>query len=234
MPFIDVWLGRLPLEPAILQQFTRLLDHQEQETAGTYKNLLMQQKYIAVRGLLRLTLARYLAVEPVFLQFVRGEYGKPGLIGYRLSFNLSHTADSLAIAVSDLETVGVDIESIQPRKGLHDIARRSFSAQEFGAWRTMTQAQQIHAFYKVWTQKEAFVKAVGRGIALGLERCEVDLSAGGFVNIPAEYGLAKNWRVLELQSEAEICGAVVAPNVEFVFAQYSLDRPLANKPPFKM
>jgi 4'-phosphopantetheinyl transferase len=214
--FVDIWQGNLALDVQSLDKLIVLLDQQELARARAFKLPAVRDRFVATRGLLRTILARYLQVDPAGLQFTAGEYGKPALSAEQLYFNLSHTADSLVIVVSDLENIGVDIERIKPRSSLPQLARRCFSKAEFNAWHLFSESQRQQVFYKLWTQKEAFVKAVGRGVALGLDRCEVDLAGSGFLKVPQEYGLAENWRIIEFFLNQDLCGAVVAPNVEFV------------------
>jgi 4'-phosphopantetheinyl transferase len=215
MHFIEIRLGSLPTDAAIVEHLQTLLDADELRRAASFKNPVSKQRYIAVRGLLRRTLAEYLDRDAASLGFTTHAHGKPVLIGTPLHFNLSHSADKLAIAVSTVGEVGVDIEQIRPRPGLEEIARRCFSSQEFSVWQATPEPERQTLFYRLWTKKEAFVKAVGRGLALGLELCELDMTTGqSFLHIPAEYGEAADWQVQELVLEqdgfAGFCGAVVA------------------------
>ena len=223
MHFLDIWLGNLVLDAENLDKLLRLLNRQEQERAESFTLPGIRDKYIATRGLLRIVLADYLNNDPASLQFTVGEYGKPTLTDRSLYFNLSHTADRLAIVTSDLEHIGIDIEQIKPRTSLAQLAERCFSATELADWRYLPETRRQQAFYQLWTQKEAFVKAVGRGIALGLEQCEVKVLAAEFVKVPQEYGLAQHWRIIELCLERDFCGAVVAPNVELVIKQHNIN-----------
>lgn len=223
MHFVDIWLGNLALDAEDLDKLHGLLDQHEQQRAGKFTLQVIRNRYVATRGLLRMILANYLNTDPAGLQFAVGEHGKPTLCDRQLYFNLSHTADNLAIVASDLEHIGIDIEQIKPRSSLKQLAERCFSATEFADWRLLPETQRQLTFYQLWTQKEAFVKAVGRGIALGLDQCEVNLSAAQFEKVPTEYGLAQHWRIIELSLEHDFCGAVVVPNVELLIKQNSID-----------
>lgn len=223
MHFVDIWQGALTEDHGILQGFAELMDKNEQTKAASFKNSMLRDRYIAVRGLLRVTLAHYLATDPATLQFSFGKHGKPALIGHQLYFNLSHSANTLAVAISDQDNIGVDIEQIKQRNGLQEIAERCFSKLELNHWNRLPESLQHQAFYQLWTKKEAFVKAVGHGIALGLSECEVDLSEGlSFVQVPGEYGSAKDWKIVELSIDAGFCGALVLPNQDFAITHYDL------------
>lgn len=221
--FVDVWQGNLTLSVDEQQHFAGLLQDDERQKAQTMRLSHIRDRYIATRAWLRLTLAAYLQETPASLRFDIGEYGKPSLAGVGLHFNLSHSADTLLLAVANFADIGVDVEEIKPRGSLADIACRCFSAREFADWQQLPPSQQIAVFYNLWTKKEAFVKAVGRGIALGVEQCEVSLQAGGGLNaIPAEFGHARDWTVTELAMPAGMCAALVTANGPFELRRRSL------------
>lgn len=221
--FVDVWSGHLALGAEELLGLAGVMNDSERQKAQTFRLPLMHDRYVAVRGLLRQTLAGYLQVDPASLQFETGEYGKPCLACGSLYFNISHTGDFLLIAVADFPDIGVDIETVKPRGSLDGLARRCFSDCEFDRWQRLPEEQQLQTFYRLWTKKEAFVKAVGRGIALGLEHCEVELEPGGqLLAIPAEYGPAEAWKSTELPVEANACAALVAPNCGFALRRLEI------------
>ena len=211
--FVDIWHGSFSGHRARLPQLRAVLSEDER---GKVEGMLREQaamRAIVTRGLLRHTLAGYLHCDPSGLQFAVGEYGKPELAGRQLAFNLSHTEDSLLLAVSNLQTVGVDVETVKPRKSLREIARRCFSAREFAHWQRLPPAEQTRQFFRLWTIKEAFVKAVGRGIALGLERCEVDIDKpDAFSAVPEEYAPASAWQLSELELGDQLAAALVVPS----------------------
>lgn len=208
--FVDVWEGRLTLAAEQIRSLFGFLGQDERERAQTFKLPQMRDRYIAVRGMLRQTLAGYLDVAPESLRFEVNEYGKPSLLCGSLHFNLSHSADVLMIAVANFAEIGIDVETIKMRPSLDSLAKRCFSANELTGWRQLPQDQKLQCFYRLWTKKEAFVKAVGRGIALGLELCEFELEVGGqLLAIPPDYGPVLAWQVTELAVSPEIGGALV-------------------------
>lgn len=222
--FVDVWQG--DLQPAAKNSVNLLdiLSETERQKAETFRIPVMRQRYIAVRALLRQTLADYLPTQPNHLAFKTSTHGKPYLVCESLHFNISHTADRLMIAVANFTDIGIDIEVIKPRSSLDSIAARCFSMRELHDWQQLPIEHRPVAFYRLWTKKEAFVKAVGRGIALGLELCEVQLQAGGQLNgIPAEFGVASDWWVTELGVTEQYAAALVTPAYHFKLRQLSLE-----------
>ena len=224
MCFIDIRNGCLNADALLLQSFAEILDDQEREAAQLFRQPQARDRYIQVRAMLRITLAEYLSVKPTELQFTRTAYGKPYLKSHDLFFNLSHSADRLVIAVADHDCIGIDIEAVQPRHSLAELARRCFSETEFSVWRQFPAAIQQQSFYQLWTKKEAFVKAVGRGIALGLPQCELEMPEGRrFISVPPAYGPASTWQVIEFSPAAGFCGAVVTSAEEFTVRHQALN-----------
>lgn len=123
----------------------------------------------------REVLSHYALVMPGDWRFMLGEHGKPALVNSPrpLDFNLSHSGDWLACAVTAGTAVGVDVERCDSRRDVMKLARRFFRAAEIAALEDSPVEQQLERFYDYWTLKEAQVKS--RGAALGRE-----LEATGF------------------------------------------------------
>ncbi len=220
MNFIDIRHSCFQADQDLLQKLTGLLSKQELTTANKFRQPALRDRYIQVRGQLRTSLAEYLGVQPAALEFGIGTYGKPYLKQHPLYFNLSHSADRLVIAISNLENIGIDIEYTQPRTNLRALAQRCFSAGEFHLWQQLPLSQQHKLFYQLWTKKEAFVKAVGRGIVLGLSNCELNLPAAQtFASLPAEYSPPNAWQLIEFWPTDTICGALVAPTTQLMLTE---------------
>jgi len=109
----------------------------------------------------RLLLCKVLAQQypqiPLPPEMNENQNGKPYLAHGGLFFNLSHSGDYAALALSD-EEVGVDIEKLEPPKIA--VAKRFFSKPE-----TDWLARHPMNFYDLWVLKESYVKALGTGMA---------------------------------------------------------------------
>lgn len=152
----------------------RALSADELHRAARFRFQRDRQRFVISRGLLRAILGRYLDTAPGELRFRYSEHGKPSLVpafdGGGLRFNLSHS-DGLALyAVARGREVGVDLERVRPVLEAEQIAERFFSARENAALRALPAHLKSRAFFACWTRKEAFVKAVGGGISLPLDR----------------------------------------------------------------
>ena len=174
----------------------------------------------ATQRCLHETLAAYLGIEAGHLRIERDGDGKPRLADGSLQFNLSHSGETLLIGLSRAQPLGVDIESnARPRPHL-EIARRYFTAAESTALAALPADRLSRGFLELWSAKEAVLKAIGRGIAFGLDRVGFELDAEGTVrrlaHLAAEAGTPAQWNVVRLSPPAGIGGALAwrGPDME--------------------
>jgi 4'-phosphopantetheinyl transferase len=208
---IDFWYNH-HLDNAPTSHHWHVLDSHEKTQAEKFKNPLLQQRYIAAHGFLRNILAQYLNVSPENIRIQKTVQGKPYLVDYpELAFNLSHTGNHTAVAVAKNCQLGVDIEQCKPRAGLAALVTKCFSVEEAAYWQQLPEAEQLREFYQLWTRKEAFVKATGFGITLGLQECVLNPDhPQTFLAVPAVCGAAHSWQCRDIFLGKELCAALVA------------------------
>lgn len=166
----------------------------------------------AARALLGRLLARYANLDqpPLIARTGRGKPYAPALPG--IDFNLSHARDHVLIGIARAQPLGVDLERIDRKLDAHDLARRFFAGREADALDALPEAERAMAFLKLWTCKEAVLKALGAGISFGLDRVAFDLDPTGnptaIAHIAAEAGDRDDWRVSLLDPSAGFLGAV--------------------------
>jgi 4'-phosphopantetheinyl transferase len=147
----------------------------EQERAAKFMFEVDRKRFIGARGRLRAILGERAGTAPRDLAFETGSHGKPSLAGGP-AFNFSDSAGLGCLAIGGAELLGVDIE----RKGPRDfagLAKRYFAAAEQQRFFALSEAGQPDAFYRIWTRKEAFLKAIGTGLATRLDAFEVTMEA---------------------------------------------------------
>jgi 4'-phosphopantetheinyl transferase len=218
--FVDVWYGELLSEELPDQNYWSLLNDDEKDRAKKFTRQNLQKKYIQSRGVLRKILASYLNIEPQNINIKIAEFGKPFLAESTLGFNLSHKDNQFIIAVSNNENIGIDLEHCRNRDNLSALVEKCFSEVEKSYWNALPEKQKIVDFYRFWVRKEAFVKAVGKGISLGLNQCIVNpRDATRFLSIPEAYGLATDWKIMEIQLEKDEICALVVKNADYKYKQ---------------
>lgn len=162
---IHLWLIDLNVADETRQQFWQTLAPDERQRAKRFAFERDRHHFIAGRGILRQLLSEYLHLPPAKLQFVYTPRGKPSLLNSSLPlcFNLSHSQGLALIALALGREVGVDLEGDRPVEALR-LARRFFSPQEYAALAHLPPDQQQTIFFKLWTCKEAYLKATGTGL----------------------------------------------------------------------
>ncbi len=157
-------------------------------------------------------LARYsgIAAPPEIARTERGKPYAPALAG--LDFNLSHARDHVLIAIARNQPLGVDLERVDRRIEIVDLARRYFARAEADALEALAEAARAAAFLRLWTCKEAVLKAIGEGLSFGLDRVAFTLAADGIpigpVVLAIEAGPPDEWRVALLEPAAGFLGAL--------------------------
>lgn len=211
---IALWHGKLSSTEDACRRYWPLLDAAEQVRAGQYTNSLLRHRHVEARGLLRCILTQYINQPPATINIKTAEHGKPYLADcIKWTFNLSHAGDSLVIAIAQVGRVGIDIEHCKSRGNLPQLAAKCFADSEAAYWQALDDNDKTAAFYRIWTAKEAFVKATGRGIALGLKQCVTDpRHPDQFASLPLAYQPTDQWRIvnLELAGEPGYRGALVS------------------------
>ena len=120
---------------------------------------------MAAHAQLRELLSAYVGGDAEALVLTEGANGKPELEGHELRFNLAHSESVGVCAVATVE-VGADVELVQRERRLdwNDVAERFFHTDEIAALRGATGDRGRLEFLRVWTLKEACLKAVGVGL----------------------------------------------------------------------
>jgi 4'-phosphopantetheinyl transferase len=133
-----------------------------------------RRAYIISHFELRRLLGEKLNVAPQDLKFSADEHGKPYLPDYceNVHFNISHSGDYCLIGISG-EKIGVDIEKMSDKSDFMGISERFFARNECLYIKCRALAERQLAFYQIWTLKEAYVKAIGKGIVYGFEKFSV-------------------------------------------------------------
>ena len=149
-------------------------------------------RFSAARLALRDALGELLDVPPGSLQFDRDANGRPRLISdagpnlySAFDFNVSHSGGHALIALANGRRVGVDVEATDRRNDWRTIAPAVFSSHEHAYVMSLPEHLRRNAFFKVWTAKEALLKAVGTGLSAGMTHFSVIGEGDGVTGIAA-------------------------------------------------
>jgi len=168
---VHIWLWRTDFEESLCAEFAHMLTPSERTTAARFRFPHDRARALISRAGLRLLLGGYLGLAPESIAFSTTAAGKPHLAGTSaVAFNLSHSGDYAAAVISRGREVGIDIEQIRSGADWRAIAARFFTEEEQD-WLASTPG--VAAFFRLWTAKEAVVKAAGTGLALALQHLTV-------------------------------------------------------------
>jgi 4'-phosphopantetheinyl transferase len=205
----------LDVPPSTRNALHALLDADEQARAARFHAAQHRDRFAVAHGRLRELLAAQLQVAPQELQFAKGTHGKPQLAAFtesrQLHFNLSHSSKWGLVAMAWDRAVGADIEIWRPMHNAARLVRRFFSGVEGQAYEALQQTDRQAAFFRGWTRKEAYIKAVGRGLSLPLSSFDVSLGPDPSARLlrPAELGDGRNWALAGLDVADGLSAAVV-------------------------
>lgn len=201
---IDIWLEDLLADAVEYRYYWSLLDADEQAKAKRFLQPRHQRQYVISHGKLRLILAGYLGLAPGKVCYSVTASGKPFVVcdqkPHDLRFNLSHSGAKMLVAVGLQEHVGVDLEVWRDNADCAALAKHCFADTEYRYWAGLPVQAQRPVFYRFWTRKESFIKAVGEGLAIELP--EVVTSVAGdaaYMAIPGRYGVPENWCLKDLE-----------------------------------
>jgi 4'-phosphopantetheinyl transferase len=161
------------LEPGSAAVAARpLLDASERARADRFRWAADRDPYIAAHALLRATLSRMTGIGAADLRFRTAKSGKPALDPAQalpdLHFSLSHTRGLAACAVGRPHALGIDAEVWRTPAPI-ELAARYFAPSEARLVAEQTPAERPSTFYRLWTLKEAYLKATGEGLAAPLD-----------------------------------------------------------------
>ncbi|MBE0436532.1 MAG: 4'-phosphopantetheinyl transferase superfamily protein [Methylomicrobium sp.] len=208
---IEIEYGKLYSINVLNRNYYDMLSDSERANAMQRRTVEMQNRYVEIHAKKRLALAEFLKCKPETLVFAAEANGKPYLPDYPdWTFNLSHSGDYFALAVARQCRLGIDLEAARSRSNLAGIVKKCFAIEEIAYWEALPEVERVSAFYRFWTRKEAFVKATGRGIVLGLNRCVVDPNGPDrMLRVPEEFAPASDWRIACNDWKRDIFCAVV-------------------------
>lgn len=197
---IDLWLVPAVNDIASVEQLaTSWLSDEERLRLNSQRLPKGRAMFLLTRAVLRRLLSAYCPrVSPGKWLLGRSTEGRPVVLGPVAApvFNLSHTDDMLVLAFAAQGEPGVDVEALDRELEAAALAQRFFSDAEYQALQSLPPAQQRDRFLRLWTLKEACVKANGQGLARALRDFEFAFADDlRFYPAPHESPPHRHWRL---------------------------------------
>lgn len=194
---VHIWSVEALSDSNSLNNLHAFLSRDEVIRANKYRFEKDRAVYITAKFLLRSLLGHYLKINPKEIVFEYSEFGKPSyLYNEELDFNVSHSSNRIIIGFAKKQIIGVDIEKIKEDFEPLDLAKNFFSEEEI---KTLESESDVYrAFYRCWTRKESFIKAVGEGLSYPLNSFAVTMDndhRARFIKIDNDNESRKDWRL---------------------------------------
>ncbi|MVO99926.1 4'-phosphopantetheinyl transferase superfamily protein [Paenibacillus lutrae] len=195
---MDIYAIKLKLddedELRRVERFAGCITEEKRAKAQRFVRAEDRMRAIAADVLARWSLCRKLNVPNAELQFSANAYGKPFLTGAaeECGYNVTHSGEWVAVAVADVE-VGIDVEQIKPID--RGIAERFFSRGENEDLGRLRPEEQLDYFYDLWTLKESYIKAVGKGLSIPLGSFTLRKNGESIVLEPEETHFFKQYEL---------------------------------------
>jgi 4'-phosphopantetheinyl transferase len=169
---VEIWTADFSQFPGSAEHLARYLSEDELARLARLREPEVRRRFLLRRAMLRRILSRA-AGGPVHLTY--GPYGKPALSsGGSPQFNFAHAGPFSVLAIGG-RALGIDVALEEELPDLAGLVARTFAPDEQAGFADLPADLRLASFYRVWTQKEAVLKALGTGLSLEPDRFSVDV-----------------------------------------------------------
>ena len=226
---IHIWSANLDQPENISQKYYLVLSQQEKDQADKYKVKELRDRYILSKGILKQLLADYKTCEYQEIKFEYNSFGKPCIATSSnaddICFNLSHSGNLAVFSFVKNKNIGIDVEQVQEIPDMDGVVNLCFSEFEKEWFYRISPGQKKEIFYKIWTTKEAYIKAIGKGFSFSPNRINLELNSKNeiiFKEIIGDDEL-KRWKLYSFNPEPGSISSVVVENNDYAIEHFNVD-----------
>jgi 4'-phosphopantetheinyl transferase len=209
---VHIWTLSTSAENDVVAKCERVLTSDETGRAAQFRFSGDRESFILTRGVLRHLLGCYLGLHPGSIQFEYSSNGKAALASDSgLQFNVAHSRQMAAIAVTAGCDVGIDLEQMRTLPDLGQIAARFFCTEEAAEIDSLPEGERARAFFTCWTRKEAYIKATAEGLSRPLNSFRVMKQPGEPGNLVLqdhEATVSESWTLHDLHLAPDYAAAI--------------------------
>jgi len=220
---VHVWAGSLQTGSGTTRDADGVLAPDERQRADRFRTPELRRRFVVARALLRQLLAAYAAVDASALRIAYGANGKPCLADAPdLRFNVSHAGDAAMYAIASGREVGIDIEATVRTVDADGVGRHAFSPRECEALAALAPDARRDAFFRIWTRKEAYVKARGEGLSYPTRSFTVshDGDDNALLGDERDEQAQDRWRVMALAAPPGFAAALAAEGRDWTVLRF--------------
>lgn len=223
---VHVWQVNLKTLFFYPKELLKTLSPDELDRANQFKFQKDRECFIIRHYQLRFILSKYCNCQSHELMFRYNSYRKPFISTPQfktIKFSMSYSGDLMMAGICRENDIGIDIEMVREMHESESIAVENFSLQELKYLIGTTDI--TDAFFKIWTRKEAFVKAMGKGLYYPLKSFCVEANFSGvyepliIFDDPKE---SKLWKTSELNTSTGYIASLAIKSDRFKILYFQL------------
>ena len=206
---LHIWKTALSTELQGIEHCRQALSAIELERIPFFKFEQVQNNFIVSQGTLRILLGLYLGIEPSEGRIGRQNKGKPYSIDDpALHFNISNSGHICVYAFTHQNEVGIDVEHLRPLPDLDELIEKNFSVAEID-YINKKSDERSSRFFRLWTIKESYLKAIGEGMRLTPDSLEFSVERDA-IKLLSVRGIFEidDWIFEEFSPEDEYVGTI--------------------------
>ena len=222
---VHVWAWDLDRTP--LDSDGSVLSEEETLRARRFVYPRDRDRYVCAHAAMRTLLSGYTGIDAAQITVATLAYGKPRIefdsATQPIHFNLTHSGNIAALAVSRDYNLGIDLEHVQPIDP--EIANDHFSPSELLTLNSLPPDMWLAGFYRCWTSKEALLKGEGMGLNLPLDGFDVEVHpqrSPALIAVAPQTNISLNWTLLELKPADDFVGTLAIHDPAKTFQRPSL------------
>jgi len=206
---VHIWTVSVQGIKEQLHHLKSLLTEEETGKLSFYKFEHTQHSYIATQAVLRVLLSLYLDIKPREVQMGVRSKGKPFLIHARsIFFNISNSDGQCVFAFSGDGEVGIDIERIRQMPDIEQLIQKNLTSRE-KEYVLKDPEKKLKRFFRFWTFKESYLKAIGEGMRLTPDNLEFSVEKGKIRLRSVHYGFdGADWQFKEFTRDGNCTGTL--------------------------
>lgn len=208
---LHVWQAVTDQPDVVVHRLRSTLSPDELARADRFYFERDRRRYIVGRGVLRNLLGAYVHQSPDQIVFNYNVYGKPAGAA-ALHFNVAHSHERVLFAFTAQAPVGIDVEYVlRVVNDMDLLAERFFAPEENEVYRALPEVEKRAAFFRCWTRKEAYIKALGIGLSHPLDRFVVSLAPdrpAALLSSIDDPQAMQRWLVIHLEPHSDYVGAI--------------------------
>ncbi len=206
---LHVWNVSFNNSTSRLLEYRNILSEKELTKVLLFEFNQARNSYIVSQGTLRMLLSGYLGIPPKLVKIGKRRKGKPYSIDNPgLYFNMSNSGKKAVIAFSRDTELGIDIEQIRSLPDLDEMITRNFTSREIRFINGKPE-ERTTRFFRFWTIKESYLKAIGEGMRLTPDNIEFTIEKGGIRQLSVN-GIfeQEEWHFKEFSTSQDFVGTI--------------------------